>query len=144
MGARSIKAVLLAVSLASAPIGVRAQALVEGCAPDDAGFTRLRSADAEIAYRWRPETLKVGKFFELEVAACRMPPPGGVSRIIVDAQMPAHGHGMNYRPTSKAIGPDRYRFSGLMLHMAGKWRLVFDLMQGDKRTRLTQDIDVRP
>src|SRR6478672_6625452 len=35
------------------------------------GFVRLASAEAEIAYRWEPERLKVGQFFAAEVIACR-------------------------------------------------------------------------
>ena len=60
--------------------------------------------------------------------------------IVLDAQMPAHGHGMNYRPTVTQLAPDRFRVTGLMLHMAGTWRLTFDLVQADRRTRLTQDV----
>ena len=34
---------------------------------------------------------------------------------------------MNYRPTVTATGEGRYRADGLMLHMAGKWELVFEV-----------------
>jgi hypothetical protein len=76
----------------------------------------------------------------------RLPGPGpdAVREIILDAQMPAHGHGMNYRPTAVSLAPDRFRISGLMLHMAGKWQLTFDLVQADRRTRLSQDVDLKP
>ena len=108
------------------------------------GFIRLSTAEAEIAFRWEPGTLKVGQFFAVEVIACRAPRPGVVRQIILDAQMPAHGHGMNYRPTVTATGPDRFRVAGLMLHMPGMWRLTFDLVQGDTRTRLTQEVILEP
>jgi hypothetical protein len=111
-------------------------------APD--GFTRLATPEAEIAYRWEPAELKVGQFFTAEVIACRAPLPGPVGEIVIDARMPAHGHGMNYRPAAKAAGPGRFRFTGLMLHMPGAWRLTFDLFQGNRRTRLTQEIDLAP
>jgi hypothetical protein len=108
------------------------------------GFARLATAEAEIAYRWEPRDLKVGRFFAAEVIACRAPGPGAVGEIVLDAQMPAHGHGMNYRPTPEQAGPGRFRFTGLMLHMAGTWRLTFDLFQGDRRTRLTQEVVLKP
>jgi hypothetical protein len=108
------------------------------------GFTRLASAEAEIAYRWEPERLKVGQFFAAEVIACRPPGAEAVSAVIVEAQMPAHGHGMNYRPSATQLAPDRFRVTGMMLHMPGEWRLTFDLMQGDRRTRLTQVVDLKP
>ena len=108
------------------------------------GFARLATPEAEIAYRWEPGVLKVGQFFAVEVIACRAPGAGAVSEIVLDAQMPAHGHGMNYRPTVTSAGPERFRAVGLMLHMAGTWRLTFDLVQADKRTRLTQEVTLRP
>ena len=108
------------------------------------GFTRLASPEAEIAYRWEPEHLKVGQFFAADVVSCRAPGQASVRDIVLDAQMPAHGHGMNYRPTAMQVGPDRFRITGLMLHMAGRWRLTFDLVHGDGRTRLSQDVDLKP
>jgi hypothetical protein len=108
------------------------------------GFARLSTPEAEIAYRLEPGTLKVGQFFAAEVIACRVPGAGAVREIVLDAQMPAHGHGMNYRPTVTSTGPGRFRIAGLMLHMAGMWRLTFDLVQGDKRTRLTQEVILGP
>jgi hypothetical protein len=108
------------------------------------GFVRLASPEAEIAYRWEPAELKVGRFFAADVIACRGPEPRPVQSVVVDAQMPAHGHGMNYRPTVAETGPGRFRLTGLMLHMAGTWRLTFDLVQGDRRTRLTREITLRP
>jgi hypothetical protein len=113
--------------------------------PDAAqGYARLSSPDAEIAYRWQPDTLKVGRFFTLDVIACRTSGGDAVQTIVVDAQMPAHGHGMNYRPTTAESGPSRFRVSGLMLHMPGRWRLTVDLVQADRRTRLSHDIDLKP
>jgi hypothetical protein len=76
--------------------------------------------------------------------ACRAPAAGPVAAIILDAQMPAHGHGMNYRPTTERLGPGRFRATGLMLHMPGRWRLTFDLVQGERRTRLTHDVSLAP
>jgi hypothetical protein len=116
---------------------------VSACAVPE-GFARLSTPEAEIAYRWEPAALKVGQFFTAEVIACRAPGAGAVREIVLDAQMPAHGHGMNYRPTVTSTGPGRFRVAGLMLHMPGMWRLTFDLVQGDKRTRLTQEMILEP
>jgi hypothetical protein len=108
------------------------------------GFARLATPEAEIAYRWEPSVLKVGQFFAAEVIACRAPGAGAVREIVLDAQMPAHGHGMNYQPTTTSTGPGRFRVTGLMLHMAGTWRLTFDLVHGETRTRLTQEVTLEP
>ena len=114
------------------------------CPSDGEGFARLATAEAEIAYRWEPREIKVGRFFEAEVVACRAPVAGVIGRIAIDARMPAHGHGMNYRPKATQLGPDRFRFTGLMLHMPGQWQLTFDMYQGERRTRLSQQLDVKP
>jgi hypothetical protein len=138
---------MMARGLAPVAAAILAAALASeawGCAPAEQGFARLASPEAEIAYRWLPSQLKVGQFFAAEVIACRAPGPEAVSDIVLDAQMPAHGHGMNYRPTRVQLGPARFRITGLMLHMPGTWRLSFDLMQGDRRTRLAQDVTLRP
>jgi len=114
------------------------------CPDVNEGYARLASPEAEIAFRWEPADIKVGKFLQIEVVACRTPDGGPVTRVAVDARMPAHGHGMNYRPKATEVGPGRFRFTGLMMHMAGAWQLTFDIFQGDKRTRLSQDLDVAP
>jgi hypothetical protein len=108
------------------------------------GFTRLGSADGEIAYRLVPEQLKVGQFFAAEVIACRAPGAEAISEILLDAQMPAHGHGMNYRPSAERLAADRFRITGLLLHMPGRWKLNFDLVQGGRRTRLSRELEVKP
>jgi len=114
------------------------------CPTVEQGFRRLASPDAEIAYRWEPGEIKVGEFFAAEVIACRAPGPEPVRQIVVDAAMPAHGHGMNYRPDVTNAAPGHYRFTGLMLHMPGRWRVTIDLFQGGRRTRLTHEVDLKP
>ena len=129
--------VLAAVLLAPLPSSA-------ACPEAAQGFARLSTPEAEIAYRWQPDALKVGQFFTMDVITCRAPASSAVETIVVDAQMPAHSHGMNYRPTATPSGPSRFLVSGLMLHMPGRWRLTVDLVQADRRTRLTRDIDLKP
>jgi hypothetical protein len=108
------------------------------------GFHRLTTKDAEVAYRFKPPTLKVGQFFAAEVIACRAPGGEPVREVLIDATMPAHGHGMNYRPSSIQTGDGHYRFTGLMLHMPGAWQITVDLVQGTKRTRLVHGVNLAP
>ena len=117
---------------------------VAACPTAEQGFRRLASAEAEVAYRLEPAELKVGQFFTADVVACRTPRQEALRDIKIDATMPAHGHGMNYRPSATRAAPDHYRFSGLMLHMPGTWRVTIDLLQGDKRTRLTHEVNLKP
>ena len=114
-----------------------------GCTLPD-GFLSLSSPDAQIAYRLEPERLEIGRFFAVEVIVCRTAGAGEPEGVVLDALMPAHGHGMNYRPTTERLGRDRFRAAGLMLHMPGRWRFTFDVLHGGGRTRLSRDVDVRP
>lgn len=133
------------VLVAQAALFVMARPAAASTCPTPAeGFRRIASPDAEIAYRWDPAELKIGQFFAVDVVACRAPGAEPVGGIVIDATMPAHGHGMNYRPSSKQVAPGHYRFTGLMLHMAGTWRVTIDLVQGAKRTRLTHEVKLAP
>jgi hypothetical protein len=128
---------ILALAVGPAPASAACPAVQEG-------FRRLAMPQAEIAYRWEPARLKVGQFFSAVVVVCRTAERRPVRAVAVEATMPAHGHGMNYRPAATRTGPQSFRVTGLMLHMPGKWRMTFDLVQGDKRTRLTEEVSLKP
>ena len=119
---------------------VLATGAARACPTAEQGFQRLATAEAEVAYRWDPAELKVGRFFVAEIVTCRAPGGQPVQDVLIDATMPAHGHGMNYRPSSTRTAAGHYRFKGMMLHMPGTWRITIDLRQPGKRTRLTQDV----
>ena len=94
---------------------------------------KIQSAHYLVLYRTRPAPLKVGQHFSVEFAVCPTP-----QSVRVDAWMPEHRHGMNYRPTVTATGEGRYKAEGLMLHMAGKWELVFEVRSKDSVERVAQ------
>ncbi len=101
---------------------------------------KLESPRYALAYRTEPEKISVGKHFSVELALCAdkgAPPPESVK---VDAHMPEHRHGMNYKPSVTAQPGGRYRAEGLMFHMAGRWEFVFELRAAGKTDRLTQSI----
>lgn len=145
MGAGPVKAGLLLCALgAAAALAAAHPAFArDACPPEDETFQRLTAPDIEIAYRWDPAPLEVGRFFSAEVIACRA--PASVTRINLDATMPAHGHGMNYRPKATEVAPGHYRFSGAMLHMPGRWQITVDLYDGTRLIhRLTRTLDLKP
>ena len=98
------------------------------CVPELQG-TRVESARHVLAFKAAPE---VGKFFALEVAACAKSGPAP-AQLQVDARMPEHRHGMNYRPSVKRLAPGRWRAEGLLFHMTGKWEFVF-VVDGERMT----------
>ncbi len=104
---------------------------------------RLESDRLLIVYRIKASPIRVGEPFALEVAAC---PKGAASRVqslVVDAQMPEHRHGMNYAPTIVATGDGRFSADGLVMHMPGHWRLMFDVRLDGRRELLKHDLSLR-
>ncbi|MEZ5651057.1 MAG: hypothetical protein R3E87_10965 [Burkholderiaceae bacterium] len=103
------------------------------CGADDDGAHHLR--DADIALAWRPGAdIRVGEPFAVSLRICA--PPG--TTVTVDADMPAHGHGMNYRPVLRegpaaTDGVREFEVDGLLWHMPGRWRLRF-LFERDGRS----------
>jgi hypothetical protein len=72
---------------------------------------------------WRaPAPLPLAQFFAIDFAVCARD-GGRVDSPRVDATMPEHGHGMNYRPAVQPRGDGRFRADGLLLHMPGRWQL---------------------
>jgi len=91
-----------------------------------------------IAFRPEPLRIEVGQPFSLLFNVCaKSGSPGEL--LAVDAQMPDHKHGMNYRPTIVPGGDGRYRVDGLVFHMPGHWELSFDVRAGEESERLTHD-----
>jgi hypothetical protein len=95
----------------------------------------LKTESFTVLYRAAP--IQVGRHFTLDLAVC--PPPDSVR---VDASMPAHRHGMNYQPSVVPLGGGRYRAEGLMFHMPGDWRLLFEVRGAGKAERATHDLRV--
>ena len=93
-----------------------------------------------IAFQTQPPAVEIGRHFALDVRVCAEGTPAVLTR--VDADMPAHRHGMNYRPSVAARGESRYLVEGLLFHMPGQWRLSFDVERGGQRTRLSTDLVV--
>lgn len=86
---------------------------------------RAESAGLVLSYRLVPERISLGEHFAVEYAVCPKPGAATPPAVSVDAWMPAHRHGMNYRPAIRALGDGRFRAEGLLLHMPGHWEFVF-------------------
>ena len=62
--------------------------------------------------------------------------PSHADSIHVDADMPAHGHGMIVKPVVTQEEPGVWRVDGMKYHMPGAWELYVDLMNVDTATRV--------
>jgi len=118
-------------------------ALGQACNSALTGGTQLESRRFLLGFRTEPASPRPGKFFTIEISVC---PQAGVpapETLAVDAVMPEHGHGMNYKAQVSAQTLDRYTAAGLMFHMPGRWELLFDVRSGDSTDRLTRAIVVQ-
>ncbi len=130
---------------AAAPLllAVLASGSAAACGEGIAGAQRLSGGGDVLAFAPRPAPWALGRPFSIELQVC---PRAGVAppdELRVDARMPEHGHGMNYRPSLVALGGGRWRADGLLLHMAGRWELSFELRRGEQVQRLVQVLQLR-
>ena len=95
-----------------------------------------------LAFRPEPMRLEVGLPFTLLMNVCtKRDEPAEL--VAVDATMPEHKHGMNYRPTIVSLGDGRYRVDGLVFHMPGRWELAIDVRAGEESERLSHEFVVK-
>ena len=99
------------------------------------GVTAGKSAKVALAFRTTPPVIKVGELFSVQAEVC---PQAGVivTGLKVDAGMPAHKHGMNYRPKVTQTVAGKYNATGLMFHMPGQWQFTFDVETAAGRERI--------
>lgn len=111
--------------LAAALIGAVALCGAAGACELPAG-TRAESAGFVLSYRTLPAAIALGEHFSIEYALCPKSGAAMPAMVSVDAWMPEHRHGMNYKASVTALGGGRFRAQGLLFHMPGRWELVFE------------------
>jgi hypothetical protein len=103
------------------------------------GVRRVQAGPVTLAWLPRPQPLPLDRAFQVELQVCGATP----AAVAVDADMPAHRHGMNYRSRVQAAGEGRYLATGLLFHMPGRWRLIFDVDVDGQRLRLTDTVELK-
>ncbi len=96
----------------------------------DQGNYRVRFASS-------PSPIPLNDHFQLEVTVAGAPEALEAIALEVDADMPAHGHGINTEPTVKPLGNGKYQVDGILFHMKGDWELYLDVVDGPVRERAT-------
>ena len=82
------------------------------------------------AWRTQPETVVIGKHFTMEIALCQKDGAAVPESLRVDAHMPEHRHGMNYKTKvtqAPNAAPGRYAAEGFLFHMPGRWEYIFEV-----------------
>jgi hypothetical protein len=128
------------VKLAAVLAVLLAASVAEACQPP-VPFTprhRLEAPGVVVAFSTLPPKIVVGRHFSVEAYLCA--DEGSVSLTRVDATMPEHRHGMNYRTRLAVKQAGQYLAEGFLFHMPGTWQFVFDVEHQGKRLRLTSDV----
>lgn len=125
------------------PAAVPAAPPAAACGSDLApkGRRQVASTRHQLVFVLQPAPV-VGRHFGLDLAVCPLGDASLPLALRVDADMPAHRHGMNYRPTVRRLGEGRYRVEGLLFHMAGQWRLSFELSADGRLDRLSHELNL--
>ena len=123
---------LLIAALCHAPFAVAA------CDLENA--ESVSAADGvTLQYRVKNPPLAPAQHFSLQFRVCRGDTPVVVDQFKLDASMPAHQHGMNYRPSVTLEADGLIEASGLLFHMPGHWQVVADLEFAGERHQFSID-----
>ena len=108
------------------------------CGEELRGATRtIEGKSYVVVFKTVPDPIAVGSHFALDFAVCPRAKAEAPRAVRVDANMPEHRHGMNYRPVVTTRPSGAYRADGLMFHMPGRWDLTFDVDASGGTERLT-------
>ena len=102
------------------------------------GGRQIESARYTVAYRTLPGKIPLGRHFSIEFAICANAGPSPPESVVVDAWMPEHRHGMNYKASVRPQIGGHFRADGLLFHMPGRWELIFELRAAGRTERVTQ------
>ena len=104
------------------------------------GALRAEGREAVVLFQPRPAPMKAGELFALDVMVCSK--HGEARALAVDATMPEHKHGMNYKPVVKRGAAGAFAVTGFMFHMPGRWQLVFEVDTSAGRERVLHDVTI--
>ena len=142
--AGAVVALVPVVVIATASAPARAADPVPAPCPTGTAWRGIEGPGLGVAWRVVPGPIVVGRPFSIELAVCaRGERAPAIDRLRVDAWMPEHRHGMNYRPTLTGEPPGPIRADGLLFHMPGRWQLVVELRADGRALRLVDDLIVR-
>jgi len=93
-------------------------------------------------YRIEPAELLVAQHFSMQFLVCGEGGALVLDGFSVDALMPAHGHGMNYKASVELQPDGLVEANGMLFHMPGSWRIRLDLSYDGRERRVELDFQV--
>ena len=122
-------------------LGISHEAFSKSRCDAESGYfiSGIVNAPWTIQLQFIPEDIPLNAPFEAIVNFCSQP---GLSptRVSIDATMPAHKHGMNYKPRMEQIDSHHFEVKNLLFHMPGVWRLEVTAYDNEKPYRFTHDL----
>ncbi len=113
-------------------------AVAGACGTALPGSTRtIEGTSYTVVFKTVPDPIETGAHFALDFTVCPRAAAPVPRAVRVDAHMPEHRHGMNYRPVVTAQSDAMFRAEGLLFHMRGRWDVTFDVDAGGRIERLT-------
>lgn len=100
---------------------------------------KLESARYHLSFRTTPEKIVIGQHFSVEFVVCPRAGQPVPESVRIDATMPEHRHGMNYKPSIRSGEGGRYLAEGMLFHMTGRWEVVFEVRAAGQVDRLRLD-----
>lgn len=113
-------------------------------AVDDLNPTRTAETASGWVLVYTPDPDPIPQSEEFELTVIVEAPGGGEAlpgALRVDAEMPAHGHGMNTEPVTTDHGDGSYTVRGMLFHMPGHWRIDATLTDDGDNERTWWDVD---
>jgi hypothetical protein len=138
--ARVVGAALLGAVVALAAAPAAAQPCEDSLGRAATG--RAASARYLVVFAAIPAPITVGRTFSIDAVVCERRGSAEPTGLWVDATMPEHRHGMNYRPSISPNGYRRFIADGLLFHMPGRWQLVFEVESSSGTERATADLTI--
>ena len=133
--AASLAALFAPLALLTA-LALLASTAFAACPAPPAGASVMADGPVQAAWQAEAGAIAVGRPFAIIVLLC----PADAQLQRVDASMPEHRHGMNYKTTVTSSGAGKYRAEGLMFHMPGRWEYIFEVRAAGATERLTTNV----
>ncbi|HVR85452.1 MAG TPA: FixH family protein [Planctomycetota bacterium] len=96
-----------------------------------------------VTYRPSTGTIPLNEPFDIRFSIEPIASTAEGADVAVDAEMPAHHHGMTRSPQVSRVGKGSYLATGLLFHMPGHWQLHFDITQDGRTDRAEVGIDLQ-
>lgn len=133
-----MRVICIAILMGVLPAAWACNPELEG--PKGANAKKVESKNYAMLFRTQPEKIVIGHHFVVELALCAKDGAAAPESVRVDAHMPEHRHGMNYKTTVTSSGAGKYRAEGLMFHMPGRWEYIFEVRAAGATERLTTNV----